>query len=174
MHVQLSDAGAHGGVLSSETTQQLLLVGVGLISEATDDLGGSVNTLGNWVSGDEDTGLGVLLMDFFTVLHFVLEDNLEDLSGLVGLLILLGGNDSLGTLDGAGGGTLGSVVHVGGGEWVVSPLVTVELLEESIVSLGEGPNNAVGSLHIYREASCLRLGVHWRIFWLLCVTFQSK
>ena len=38
-------------------------------------------------------------------------------------------------------------MEVGDGEWVVGPLVAVELLEESIVSLGEGPNNAVGSLH---------------------------
>jgi len=44
--------------------------------------------------------------------------------------------------------TLRCIVEVGKGEWVVGPIVSVELGNISIVSLGESPNNAVGGLHI--------------------------
>ena len=146
----VSDGGAEGSALSGEAAQQLLLVVVGLVGETLHDLGCAVHILGDCVSGDEHTRLGVLLMDFFTVLHFVSENDLKDLLLLGGLLVIgLGslGVHSAGALDRAGAGRGGSVVEVGEGAWVVGPLVSVELDEVSIVFSGEGPNNAVGSSH---------------------------
>jgi hypothetical protein len=116
-----------------------------LVGEALDDLGGSVDVLGDVNSGDEETGLGFggsskLLSVGLLVLGDEGEGSLEFLFG-----VLFSGNET----DGAG--SAGSVVEAGEGEGVVGPLVASELDKLSIVSLGESPNNAVGGLHFYRN-----------------------
>ena len=53
--------------------------------------------------------------------------------------------------DGACGAA--GVVETSDGEGVGGPVVAVELDEVSIVSSGEGPNNAVGDLHFYTRSA---------------------
>jgi len=89
----------------------------------------------------------------------VLDNNGEDLLGLF-LLVLAINYDFLGTLDGNVGGSAGSIVEVSLGQRVVGPLIVVELFEESIVVLGEGPNNAVRSLHFYIQCLSIMLSPH--------------
>lgn len=138
--------GTLSSALLGETLEEHLLLNGGGVRKILNALGSTVDTLGEVVDVNEDTGGGVLLVSFFTVDHLVFGDNSEDLLGLL-LLVLLINCDSLGTLDGASGGSAGCVVEVSLGQRVVGPLVVIELFEESIVFFGKGPKNAVRSLH---------------------------
>jgi len=151
--------GTLGSALSGETAEEDLLLSGGGERKLLNSLGAAVDTLGEGVDVDVDTGGGVLLVSFFAVNFLVLDNNGEDLLGLF-LLVLAINYDFLGTLDGAVGGSAGSIVEVSLGQRVVSPLVVVELFEESIVVLGEGPNNAVRSLHFYIQCLSIMLSPH--------------
>ena len=142
----LVGVGAVGGVASSDTTEELLLVIFGLISKTINDLLNTVNSLGDNMSREMGLGLGGLAVALSAVAVSVSQDNFEDLLGTLSFTFLIFG-DSAGALDGGRGGRLGGIVEAGGVEGVARPLVAVELFEESIVFSGEAPNNAVGSLH---------------------------
>ena len=146
--------GALGSALLGETAEEHLLVLWGGNGQLGNNLSSAVDTLGDAVAVDEKAGVGVLLKGLSTVDHLVSGHNSEDRLGLL-LLALLINNDLLGALDGANGGSAGGTVEVSLGQRVVGPLVVVELFEEGIVSLGEGPNNAVRSSHFYTQ--CLSI-----------------
>ncbi len=110
---------------------------------ALDSLSSEVDVPGDVAGGDENAGLGI---------------GGSGLLGAVGQLVP--GNQGEGSLeflfgvlfravnaDGACGAA--GVVETSDGEGVGGPVVAVELDEVSIVSSGEGPNNAVGDLHFY-------------------------
>jgi len=136
--------GALGSTLLGETAEELLLVFVVGKGQLGNNLSSAVDTLGDVVVVDEKAGVRILLKGLSTMDHLVFGHNGEYLLGLL-LLGLLVNNDLLGTLDRANGGSAGSIVEVSLGQRVVGPMVVVELFEEGIVSLGEGPNNAVRS-----------------------------
>jgi len=106
-----------------------------------DNLGSSVDFLGKVNLGSRDVGLRLGgLGGLGAVTELVLQGEGENSSEiLLGLLVV--SSDT----DGACGA--GSVVEAGEGKRVVGPLVSVELNELSIGSLGKSPNNAVGCLH---------------------------
>lgn len=79
------------------------------------------------------------------VVHLVLGDNGE---GSLEFLIV---DELLGSANAESGRAFGGVVEVGDGEGVMGELFSVELDEVSVVSLGEGPDYAVGSLHLKME-----------------------
>jgi len=136
---------AGGSVGSSQATQNGVL---SLLVErvvALDGLSSEVDVLSDVASGDENAGLGL---------------GGSGLLGTVGQLVL--GNEGEGSLEflfgvlfravnADGAGSVASVVETSDGEGVGGPVVAVELDEVSIVSSGEGPNNAVGDLHFYKR-----------------------
>lgn len=114
---------------------------------ALDSLSSEVDVPGDVAGGDENASLGIGRSGLF---------------GTVGQLVP--GNQGEGSLEflfgvlfravyayGAGGAA--GVVETCDGEGVGGPVVAVELYEVSIVSSGEGPNNAVGDLHIYTKSA---------------------
>ncbi len=114
---------------------------------ALDSLSSEVDVPGDVAGGDENAGLGI---------------GGSGLLGAVGQLVP--GNQGEGSLeflfgvlfravnaDGACGAA--GVVETSDGEGVGGPVVAVELDEVSIVSSGEGPNNAVGDLHFYTRSA---------------------
>jgi hypothetical protein len=129
--------GAVGGVLASKALESAVLVALGDVHKSTDGLDGLLGLLdGNLAHGE--TGLHDLLDAVVLVVSLVKDENSSE--------VLLGG-DAGGT-NREGGGGLGSAVeagHIGGSG---AERVAVELDEVGIVSLGKGPNNAGGGLHI--------------------------
>ena len=124
-------------MLASKALKGAVLVALGDVHESLDGLGGLLGFLDGNLAHDE-TGLDDLLGSEVLVVSLVKDENSSE--------VLLGG-DAGGT-NREGGGGLGSAVEAGHIVGSRAERAAVELDEVAVVSLGKGPNNAGGGLHI--------------------------